>query len=93
MKGFLPGFAYMGHIPTPLRLPRKITPSPRIPRGSVAIADFQTAIYPSDSPGGWHVIGKTPISLFEDDDTPMMSPLDNVKFYPISLFEFENYTL
>lgn len=65
MVGFLPGFPYMGELPKVLQLPRRAEPRTRIPAGSVAIAGAQTGIYPSESPGGWHLIGRTPISLFD----------------------------
>ena len=62
--GFLPGFLYLGGLPKELNILRKQTPSKKIPKGTVAIAGGQTGIYPQDSPGGWHAIGKTPIPFF-----------------------------
>ena len=63
--GFTPGFAYLGNTPTELEIARKKTPRLSIPKGSVALADRQTAIYPKVSPGGWQVIGKTPMELID----------------------------
>lgn len=63
--GFLPGFAYLGPLDGVLQLPRRATPRPRVPPGSVAIAGEYTGIYPWESPGGWHIIGRTDVSLFD----------------------------
>lgn len=63
--GFLPGFAYLGLVSDVIRLPRRATPRTRVPAGSVALADVFTGVYPSDSPGGWHVIGQTDEPLFD----------------------------
>ncbi len=89
--GFLPGFLYLGGLDKKLHLARKETPSLKVSKGSVAIGGSQTGIYPQDSPGGWHVIGKSPISLFNgDNDVPtFISAGDKVKFYPVSKTEFE----
>lgn len=84
MIGFLPGFPYMGILPEALALPRKSTPSPKIPEGAVAIAGRQTGIYPVDSPGGWYVIGATPWPMFRDGHT-LLQPGDQVQFYSIEL--------
>ncbi|NUO01801.1 MAG: 5-oxoprolinase subunit PxpB [Saprospiraceae bacterium] len=65
MIGFSPGFPYMGFLPAALELPRKKTISPKVPAGSVAIAGNMTCIYPNESPAGWHVIGQTPLQLFD----------------------------
>lgn len=65
MLGFLPGFAYLGVLPPELSAPRLMTPRPKIPAGSLAIADGMCAAYPSDSPGGWRLIGRTPLRLFD----------------------------
>lgn len=61
--GFAPGFAYMGFVPEQLAVPRKNTPRVRVPKGAVAIADAQTAIYPASSPGGWNIVGYCPLNL------------------------------
>ncbi|MBX3254308.1 MAG: 5-oxoprolinase subunit PxpB [Chitinophagaceae bacterium] len=94
MLGFLPGFAYMGEIVEKIRMPRKPTPQ-RVHAGSVGIAGNQTGIYPINSPGGWHIIGRTPIRLYEKKDNDNFStffqPGDIVQFYSISRDEFENY--
>jgi KipI family sensor histidine kinase inhibitor len=63
--GFMPGFAYLGGLPNELALPRRKEPRVRVPQNSVAIAGEMTAIYPWESPGGWHLIGRTPIALFD----------------------------
>lgn len=86
MVGFLPGFAYLGPLPEQLRLPRRSTPRVRIPARSIAVADAFTAVYPSSSPGGWHLIGSVPASielLQHDDDPPcLLAPGDLVRFEP-----------
>lgn len=84
--GFLPGFAYLANVDERIALPRLATPRKQIPKGSVAIADTQTAIYPQNSPGGWNIIGRTTMELF-DKKLEKLSPLsigDKVKFNPIS---------
>ena len=93
MNGFVPGFSYMGELPKNLHLPRKKTPSPKIIAGSVAIAAEQTGIYPFDVPGGWHVIGRTPIRMFNKNRLPvcLLQPGDNVQFSVISKEEFEHW--
>jgi KipI family sensor histidine kinase inhibitor len=65
MLGFSPGFAYLGELPAELELPRRDTPRQRVPAGSVAIAGRQTAVYPQSTPGGWHLIGRTDVSLWD----------------------------
>ena len=88
--GFLPGFAYLAKVYEKIAFPRLSTPRKIVPKGSVAIADFQTAIYPQQSPGGWNIIGKTTFELF-DKKLENLSPLnvgDKVKFNPISKEEF-----
>lgn len=92
MIGFLPGFPYMGKVNKEIEVPRKNNPS-NVPAGSVAIAGRQTGIYPMNSPGGWHIIGRTPVSLFLPDKSPpvLLNPGDQVQFYPIPYDEFKNY--
>jgi 5-oxoprolinase (ATP-hydrolysing) subunit B len=68
--GFVPGFAYLGQVDATLDLPRRESPRTRVPAGSVAIAGRQTAIYPLDTPGGWHLIGRTDVTMFD----PMSDP-------------------
>jgi KipI family sensor histidine kinase inhibitor len=82
MLGFLPGFAYLGLLPEALGLPRRTTPRPRVPRGSVGIAGRQTGIYPSVSPGGWHLIGRTSARMFDafTDPPTFIQPGDRVRF-------------
>lgn len=83
--GFLPGFAYLTGLPKALWLPRRATPRPRVPPGAVAIANDQAAIYPQASPGGWHLLGTTPLTLFDPAATPptLLQPGDTVAFVPI----------
>ncbi len=91
MLGFLPGFAYMGSLPEPLRLPRRSTPRARVPAGSVAIASDMTAIYPLESPGGWHLIGWTPVVLWDMAryGRPLLEPGDRVRFVSVNSGEAE----
>lgn len=63
--GFSPGFAYLGHVDSRIAMPRKKTPRSKVLKGSVAIADQQTAVYPSDSPGGWQIVGRTPLEVVD----------------------------
>lgn len=93
MIGFLPGFPYMGEIDERIALPRKVIPRKEVPAGSVGIAGRQTGIYPLTSPGGWQIIGRTPVSLFhKNNDQPvLLQPGDEIKFYSITEHEFANY--
>jgi KipI family sensor histidine kinase inhibitor len=90
MLGFLPGFLYLGGLMPELFCPRKQVPQLRISPGSVGIGGDQTGIYPVASPGGWHIIGQTPLNLFAIDlEKPFIAaPLDRIKFVEISLAEF-----
>lgn len=85
MMGFTPGFPYMGILNKKLNMPRMSTPRTRVPAGSVAIAGSQTGIYPVDSPGGWHILGHTPLKLFDpmSENPFLFAPGDTVKFIPI----------
>lgn len=85
MLGFMPGFAYLGPLPAALELPRRATPRTRLPRGSIAIAGRQTGIYPAASPGGWHVLGRTSVALFDPARRPpaLLQPGDRVRFRPV----------
>lgn len=88
--GFAPGFAYLGEVDERIAAPRLSTPRMKVPKGAVAIADRQTAVYPSVSPGGWNIIGLCPINMFNVKTTPTM-PVnvgDKVKFKAISKDEF-----
>jgi len=92
--GFLPGFLYLGGLIKELFLPRKNTPILAVPKGSVAIGGNQTGIYPKTSPGGWHILGRTPISIFEvNNQIPCeIQPGDFIRFNSISkekYFEIE----
>ena len=91
MVGFVPGFPYMGDLPASLVLPRRIDPRVRVPAGSIATAVGQTAIYPVESPGGWHLIGATPIRVFDPAaaSPALFSPGDQVRFDPIDVSEFD----
>jgi inhibitor of KinA len=89
MIGFLPGFPYLGRLDERLQVPRKPQPV-NVTAGGVGIAGVQTGIYPLTSPGGWHIIGRTPVKLFNPDADPPVRLLsgDYVQFYPVSLSEF-----
>ena len=93
MIGFLPGFAYMGEVDEAIAFPRKAQPRKIVEAGSVGIAGSQTGIYPLDSPGGWQIIGKTPIQIFnkEKADPVLLQPGDEIEFYSITEDEFTNY--
>jgi 5-oxoprolinase (ATP-hydrolysing) subunit B len=82
--GFRPGFAYLGPLDPALQLPRRNTPRPRVPAGSVAIAAGMTAVYPGASPGGWHLIGRTDATLFDPaaDPPARFAVGDTVRFVP-----------
>lgn len=88
--GFAPGFAYLGEVDKRIAAPRLSTPRMKVPKGAVAIADRQTAVYPNVSPGGWNIIGLCPIDMFDAKATPTMpvSVGDRVKFKAISKDEF-----
>ena len=90
--GFLPGFLYLDGLVARLHLPRKATPSASIPKGAVAIGGVQTGVYPQASPGGWHVIGQTPLAFFKPQNAiPCFAkPGDRIRFKPIGLNEFES---
>ncbi len=84
MLGFLPGYPYMGIVDDTIAAPRRPTPRVRVPAGSVGIAGRQTGIYPRESPGGWQIIGRTSLTLFDPDATPpaLFAPGDEVRFVP-----------
>jgi KipI family sensor histidine kinase inhibitor len=93
--GFLPGFPYLGELPEWLRLPRLATPRAAVPPNSLAIAGAQAAVYPWQSPGGWHLLGRTPLRLFDLTDTArpaLLAPGDTVRFTPIDRAEFDALT-
>lgn len=91
MLGFAPGFPYIGGLDPRLDVPRRATPRARLAAGSVAIANGQTAIYPFDTPGGWNLIGRTPLQVFDPGRDPpsLLQAGDRVRFVPISASEFE----
>jgi inhibitor of KinA len=82
MIGFLPGFAYLGEVDERIAVPRKRSPRLRVPPGSVAIGGRQTGVYPLESPGGWHIIGRTDMKMFDPENVDLcpLRPGDQVKF-------------
>lgn len=88
--GFAPGFAYMGEVDERLATPRLDSPRAKVPKGAVAIADRQTAVYPAESPGGWNLLGLCPLQLFDPSKTPSMPVAvgDQVRFTAIDKAEF-----
>lgn len=88
--GFAPGFAYLGDLPFELVMPRLSTPRKSVPAGSVAIAGAQTGIYPFATPGGWRLLGRTPLAMFRPDREPMglIAIGDQVRFRAITREEF-----
>lgn len=102
MYGFLPGFLYLGGLDSQLACPRLDRPRQKVETGSVGIAGNQTGIYPMESPGGWNIIGRTPLTLFDytqssidnnsdslKNNTIMIQPLDKITFTPIPLHRFK----
>lgn len=94
MRGFVPGFLYLGGLDEQLYLQRKSTPTRKVPPGSVAIGGQQTGIYALPGPAGWHVIGQTPVKLFNPDHKDIMpiKPGDKVRFKAISKREFDRFS-
>lgn len=90
--GFAPGFAYLGEVDERIAAPRLATPRQKVPRGAVAIADRQTAVYPAVSPGGWNLIGLCPTRMFDPAKTPSMPVKvgDRIRFSAISREEYLN---
>lgn len=90
MIGFAPGFPYLGGLSEKIHTPRRETPRTAIPKGSVGIAGTQTGVYPIETPGGWQIIGRTPLKLFDLDsqDKTLLKCGDIAKFYPISYEEY-----
>lgn len=93
MIGFLPGFAYMGAVNQRIAAPRKAQPRAAVPAGSVGIAGGQTGVYPLASPGGWNLIGQTPLKLFDAAraKAALLQPGDEIRFYPITEDEFTDH--
>lgn len=90
MIGFAPGFPYLGGMSEKIAAPRRDTPRTAVPEGSVGIAGMQTGVYPLETPGGWQLIGRTPLKLFdaESKDKTLLKCGDIIKFYPISCDEY-----
>jgi KipI family sensor histidine kinase inhibitor len=90
MLGFTPGFCYLGGMDKRIATPRQETPRLKIPAGSVGIAGEQTGIYPMESPGGWQLIGRTPLRLYNPDSKPgfLFSAGDYIRFYPVIREEY-----
>ncbi|MBI5303329.1 MAG: 5-oxoprolinase subunit PxpB [Chloroflexi bacterium] len=86
LVGFAPGFAYLGSVPEQIAAPRLATPRTRVPAGSVGIAGKQTGIYPSTTPGGWQLIGRTDLAMFDPrrDSPTLLRPGDRVRFVAVS---------
>jgi inhibitor of KinA len=93
MLGFTPGFLYLGGLDPALHCPRKTTPALRVPAGAVGIGGSQTGIYPQATPGGWQIIGRTPVSLFRPQSSQpfIAEPLDKVSFFAIDRTQFANF--
>lgn len=93
MIGFAPGFPFIGGMPETIAAPRKETPRLKIPAGSVGIAGKQTGVYPIETPGGWQLIGRTPLKLFcpEAEQPSLLQAGDRIIFKPISLEEYREW--
>jgi len=91
LVGFVPGFPYMGTVDPRIAMPRRATPRTKVPAGSVGIAAEQTGIYPTETPGGWRIIGRTPIRLFDAGRTPpcLFEAGARVRFTPVTRDAFE----
>jgi inhibitor of KinA len=92
MIGFLPGFFYLGGLPKLLHMKRKNHPRPHVHKGSIAIGGEQTGIYPMDSPGGWNIIGRTPLTLFDINkkEPTHINQGDYIHFYSIDIIDYQN---
>jgi KipI family sensor histidine kinase inhibitor len=93
--GFMPGFIYLGGLDPKLHRPRKVNPDKSIPAGSVAIGGKQTGIYPSESPGGWHILGTCPVKMFDPSKNPAVwaKEGDIIRFYEVEQEEYEKMKL
>ena len=93
MLGFVPGFAYLGIVEPRIAMPRRATPRVRVPAGSVGIAGAQTGVYSAETPGGWQLIGRTPVKPFDParGEPFLMKAGDTVQFYPIERAEFDRW--
>ena len=87
MLGFLPGFAYLGTLDPAIHVPRRTTPRTAVASGSVGLAGAQTGVYPRVSPGGWQIIGRTDVALFDPalDPPSRLLPGDRVRFVPVEM--------
>lgn len=94
MVGFMPGFAYLGGLSSRIATPRRPTPRTAVPAGSVGIGGEQTGVYPLPSPGGWNLIGRTPLRIFDiaRDEPALLVTGDRVRFRPLSIDEFRAWT-
>jgi len=93
--GFVPGFAYLGELPEELATPRLPTPRKSVPAGSVGIAGRQTGVYPVSTPGGWRLLGRTPVPMFQPErkEMSLLSIGDRVRFVPISREQFAKWEI
>ena len=93
MLGFVAGFAYMCSVDTRIAMPRRPTPRVRVPLGSVGIGTVQTGIYPAETPGGWRLIGRTPITPFDPARAEpfLLKAGDTVQFFPITRAEHDSW--
>jgi inhibitor of KinA len=93
MLGFSPGFAYMGAVDARIAAPRRATPRTAVPAGSIGIAGPQTGIYPSETPGGWQLVGRTPLRVFDASRTPpsRFRAGDRVQFFAIDRKQWDRY--
>jgi KipI family sensor histidine kinase inhibitor len=91
MLGFLPGFPYLGDLPAALEVPRLASPRREVPERSIAVAGRMCAVYPWPSPGGWHLVGRTPVRLFDAaaDEPALLAPGDELSWQPVDAATFE----
>jgi inhibitor of KinA len=94
MLGFVPGFAYLGVVDQRIAVPRHATPRVRVPAGSVGLAGVQTGVYSAETPGGWQLIGRTPLKPFDParSEPFLMKAGDAVQFFPIDRAEYDGWT-
>lgn len=93
MLGFVAGFAYLGTVDARIAMPRRATPRVRVPPGSVGVAGIQTGIYPAETPGGWQLIGRTPVKPFDPARAEpfLLQAGDHVRFYAVTRQEFDQW--
>jgi inhibitor of KinA len=94
MVGFMPGFAYLGGLPEQIATPRRASPRTAVPAGTVGIGGNQTGVYPLESPGGWNLIGRTPVRVFDvtRDEQTLLATGDRVRFAQITRRDFNRWT-